>query len=217
MRRDVIEVRLPKVVLKRIDELSGGVHEGRSAIIKELVRIGLAHVRREQAAERHIGGQMTLSEAARQARLTVSAMKQYLLSRVENPVLQLKGWNAIRHASDDSALPALQEAATASDVHRRGRIEWRNGEPLYVFEVTYNRYHSDPTYPKDPKTFGERIRKARMDKMWMVKELARRLGVTPDTVINWELHNRKPMPQQAKRLRAVLGVEVESGQSSLRP
>lgn len=217
MRQKVIELKLSKAVLKRIDELSGGVPEDRGAMIKELVRIGLAHVRREQAAEQHVSGQITLSAAARQARLTAGAMKQYLLSRADNLVLQLKGWDAIQRASDDSALPAVQDATTASDEHRRGRIEWHNGEPLYVFEITYNRYHFDPTYPKDPKTFGERIRKARMDKMWMVKQLARRLGVTPDTVINWDLHNRKPMPQQAKRLRAVLGVEVESGQSSLRP
>lgn len=164
------------------------------------------HARRELAAERHVSGQLTLPEAARQARLTVGAMRQYLLSRAENPVLQLKGWSAIQRPSDDAA----------SDGHQPGRIEWHNGEPLYVFEITYNRYHCDPTYPTDPKTFGERIRKARMDKMWMVKELARRLGVTPETVVNWELHNRKPMPKQAKRLRAVLGVEVESAESSQR-
>lgn len=208
MRQNIVEMELPKVVLKRIDELSGGVPEDRSAVIKELVRIGLAHVRREQVAEKHVGGQMTLSEAARQARLTVGAMRQYLLSRAENPALQLKGWNPIQRTSDDAA----------SDEPRHGRIEWHNGEPLYVFEITYNRYHFDPTYPKDPKTLGERIRKTRMDKMWMVKELARRLGVTPETVVNWELYNRKPMPRQAKRLRAVLGVDVEpteSGQSNL--
>lgn len=213
MRQNAIEIRLSKAVLARIDELSDSAHQDRNTIIRELVRIGLAHVRREQAVEKHVSSQVTLSEAAHQARLTVGEMKQYLISRVENPVLQLKGWHAIQHASDDSTPPVAQEAA-ASNEHRRSRIEWHNGVPLYVFEVTYNRYHCDPTYPKDPKTLGERIRKARMDKAWMVKQLAQRLGVTPDTVINWEKRNLKPMPKQVKRLRAALGVAIEPTDSS---
>ena len=50
----------------------------------------------------------------------------------------------------------------------------------------------DPGYPKEPKTLGERIRKARMDKGLMIKGLAEQLGVTDDTVINWEIRGMKP-------------------------
>lgn len=203
MKPTVIETRLSKAARARIDTLSASAHTNRNAIIEELIRIGLAHVRREQAAEKHVGGQMTLSEAARQARLTVGAMKQYLLSRAENPALQLKGWHAIQHASDDST----------ADEQSRYRLEWRNGVPLLAFEFTYNRYQFKPGYPKEPKTLGERIRKARMDKAWMVKELAERLGVTPATVINWEKYDRTPMPEQMKRLQAVLGVNIETAES----
>jgi len=158
---------------------------------------------------------MTLSEAARQARLTVGAMKQYLRSRADNPVLQLAGWIVSPPTTDELGSPETSdhEAANVSGEQSRGRIEWRNGQPRYVFEITYNRYHFDPTYPKHPKTLGERIRKARMDKSWMVKELAERLGVTLATVISWEKYDRTPMPEQMERLRAVLGVAIEPAES----
>jgi len=38
-----------------------------------------------------------------------------------------------------------------------------------------------------PRTFGEHLRKARMDAGLMIKQQACMLGVTPDKVINWEL------------------------------
>ena len=60
----------------------------------------------------------------------------------------------------------------------------------------------DPDYPKEPKTLGERIRKARMDKGLMIKGLAEQLGVTDDTVINWEIRGMKP---QGKSMGRVMG------------
>ena len=42
-------------------------------------------------------------------------------------------------------------------------------------------------YPVNPRNFGERLRKARMDAGMQTRELAGLLGVTPDTAINWEL------------------------------
>jgi hypothetical protein len=42
-------------------------------------------------------------------------------------------------------------------------------------------------YPVNPRNFGERPRKARMDAGMQTKEFAGLPGVTPDTVINWEL------------------------------
>ena len=59
----------------------------------------------------------------------------------------------------------------------------------------------DPDYPKEPKTLGERIRKARMDKGLMIKELAKQLGVTEDTVINWEIRDMKPHGKSMERVR----------------
>jgi len=51
---------------------------------------------------------------------------------------------------------------------------------------------SDPTYPAKPKTFGQKLRKKRMDLGLQIKELAQFLGVTANTIINWELRDVKP-------------------------
>lgn len=62
----------------------------------------------------------------------------------------------------------------------------------------------DPDYPKAPKTLGERIRKARMDKGLMIKGLAEQLGVTDDTVINWEIRDIGPVGRNLERVKAFL-------------
>jgi DNA-binding transcriptional regulator YiaG len=53
-------------------------------------------------------------------------------------------------------------------------------------------------YPASPKTLGERIRKARMDAGLQIKELAGMLGVTEDTVINWEIRGMKPLRREVR-------------------
>ena len=94
----------------------------------------------------------------------------------------------------------------------------RNEDPalVYTFEIEIDLVKLDPKYPKDPKTLGERVRKARMDRHLMVKELAERVGVVPETVINWEKRNLKPMRRSLERLRAMLGLEVEATSSGRR-
>ncbi len=47
-------------------------------------------------------------------------------------------------------------------------------------------------YPVDPKTFGERLGKAKMDSGLLIKDMADLVGVTEDTVINWEIRGRRP-------------------------
>ena len=44
----------------------------------------------------------------------------------------------------------------------------------------------DPTYPRDPKTLAQYIRKYRKDKGLTGCELAERLGVAKFTVVKWE-------------------------------
>jgi DNA-binding XRE family transcriptional regulator len=53
-------------------------------------------------------------------------------------------------------------------------------------------------YPVNPGNFGERLRKARMDAGMQTKELAGLLGVTPDTVINWEIRGLRPMRKKVQ-------------------
>jgi len=63
---------------------------------------------------------------------------------------------------------------------------------LYAFTVAINRLEYDPAYPKVPQTFGQLIRKTRMDRGIMIKDLAALLGTDENTIINWELRGTKP-------------------------
>jgi DNA-binding XRE family transcriptional regulator len=47
-------------------------------------------------------------------------------------------------------------------------------------------------YPEQPKNFGERIRKYRIDNGLQIKQLAKLVGVTADSITNWELRNVEP-------------------------
>lgn len=72
---------------------------------------------------------------------------------------------------------------------------------VYTLSIEINLLEFNPKYPKNPKTLGEKIRKARMDKRLEIKELAAIIGVAPDTVINWEIRGVKPRKKVYKRLR----------------
>jgi len=61
-------------------------------------------------------------------------------------------------------------------------------------------------YPKEPKTLGERIRRARMDKNMLIRELAELIGVTPDTVINWEKRGMKPSGKYLQAIESFIEV-----------
>ena len=64
----------------------------------------------------------------------------------------------------------------------------------------------NPAYPKEPKTLGERLRKARMDKNMLIRELSQLIGVTEDTVINWELRGKRPHKTSLSRINSFLEV-----------
>jgi DNA-binding XRE family transcriptional regulator len=67
--------------------------------------------------------------------------------------------------------------------------------PFYQFPIIVPRQVFDKTYPVNPQNLGQKLKKARMDSGMQIKELAGILGVTPDTVINWELRWMKPNAQ----------------------
>ena len=58
--------------------------------------------------------------------------------------------------------------------------------------------------PQNPKNLGEKIRKARMDKGLLIRELASQIGVTEDTVINWEFRGRKPVGRNLEKVEEFL-------------
>lgn len=81
MKQSAIGIRLPREALSRIEKLSREEHEDRSTIIRKLVILGYADFVKERAAEKYVGGKVTLSEAAHQAGLTLWEMEQYLVER----------------------------------------------------------------------------------------------------------------------------------------
>ena len=52
--------------------------------------------------------------------------------------------------------------------------------------------HHESGLPRKAQTFGEHLRKARMDAGLRIKELAAIVGATEDSVINWELRGVRP-------------------------
>ena len=55
-------------------------------------------------------------------------------------------------------------------------------------------------YPKEPLTFGDKIRKKRIDLGLQIAELSNKINVSEDSIINWEKRNIKPQPKNLKKL-----------------
>ncbi len=81
MKHAAIGVRLSKDVLSRIEKLSRETHEDRSTMIRKLVMLGYGDFVKERAAEKYRRGVITLSEAARQANLTLWEMEHHLVEQ----------------------------------------------------------------------------------------------------------------------------------------
>jgi len=81
MKQNAIGIRLPKELLSQIEKLSKEEHEDRSTIIRKLVILGYLDWAKEKAAEKYRSGKTTLSEAARQAGLTLWEMEHYLIEQ----------------------------------------------------------------------------------------------------------------------------------------
>ena len=71
----------------------------------------------------------------------------------------------------------------------------------YLVSRKFSKNHFIKSYPINPSDFGERLRKARMDAGLQIKDLARMLGVTEETVINWELRGMKPRGRKFEEVR----------------
>lgn len=81
------------------------------------------------------------------------------------------------------------------------------GRLIYTFEIEINLLDFNPKYPKNPKNFGERIRKKRMDLGLTMKKLAQKTGVTETTVYNWEVRNIMPYRRMVEKLKVILDLK----------
>ena len=84
------------------------------------------------------------------------------------------------------------------------------GRLIYTLEIEINLLDFNPRYPKNPKNFGERLRKKRMDMRLTMKEVASSIGVTEATVSNWERRNIKPYGKSREKLKELFNLEEET-------
>jgi transcriptional regulator with XRE-family HTH domain len=70
-------------------------------------------------------------------------------------------------------------------------------------------------YPEHPRSFGERLRRARLDRGLRVVDVARELGVNEWTVINWEQGRTEPRLACRPAVIAFLGVDPWPAETTL--
>ncbi len=76
-----IGIRLPREILKKIEEIGKQQMEDRSTIIRKLVIAGYLQLTKEKAAQAYIQGKITITEAAKRANLTVWEFEKYLIEQ----------------------------------------------------------------------------------------------------------------------------------------
>lgn len=81
-------------------------------------------------------------------------------------------------------------------------------KPLYIFKFTLPAMLFKQNYPTHIDNLGSLIRKARMDKGYMVKELADLIKVNEGSVINWEIHQRTPSRKNMIKLKKSLNLDL---------
>jgi len=76
-----IGIRLPDEILREIDKVSKREIEDRSTVIRRLILLGYSTFRKQKAAEEYTKGIITLSEAAKQADITLWEMEKFLVEQ----------------------------------------------------------------------------------------------------------------------------------------
>ena len=65
------------------------------------------------------------------------------------------------------------------------------------------------TYKESPQTFGEALRKARVDADMLAKELGEALGCHRTSVLNWETGAYLPSEENLERIQKILNLPQE--------
>ncbi|KAA3630601.1 MAG: XRE family transcriptional regulator [Bacteroidetes bacterium] len=62
----------------------------------------------------------------------------------------------------------------------------------------------NPAYPEELNTLGDHLRKVRLDRNLSQPDVAKLLGVTTDTVTNWELNRNQPRAKFVNKIISFL-------------
>ncbi len=71
------------------------------------------------------------------------------------------------------------------------------------------------TIPKHPNPWARQIRKRRRELGLLQREVGKRMGVSAETVANWEKGRTKPIPSEFKLVTAFLGYDPTPPSTSL--
>jgi len=83
-------------------------------------------------------------------------------------------------------------------------IDSNQPEPIPRKQMWELCFSENPAYPSHPKTFGEKLRAARMQKFMTISQAAQELGVNECTVARWESKGTSPSQDMLERVQAFL-------------
>ncbi len=72
-----------------------------------------------------------------------------------------------------------------------------------------------PLYPEELTTWGDHIRKRRLDLGLLQKEVAKIIGVSASTITNWEVHRTEPAFWHLPKIITFLGYAPETEAKTL--
>lgn len=78
---EVVAFRMEPELLKKINELGKEEVLDRSTVIRKLLHVGYAEIRKERSAKLYMEGKITFTEAAHRAGLTLWDMEHYLVDK----------------------------------------------------------------------------------------------------------------------------------------
>ena len=78
------------------------------------------------------------------------------------------------------------------------------GELLYLFSQQISPLSFSYHYPTETRTFGEKLRKTRVNAGLTAKQLAEIIEVTESTVYNWEVRGVQPSGDNLERLKEII-------------
>ena len=70
---------------------------------------------------------------------------------------------------------------------------------------------ANPDYPSNPKTFGQKLRKWRLDNNLTIKALSKIIKADEMSIINWEKRNRIPLYKYVRKIKELTGIEITEG------
>ena len=85
-------------------------------------------------------------------------------------------------------------------------MEKRRKSVTHLFSRSYKIQYSvpksvfSPDYPFHPRTYGERLRKTRMDLGLQIREVAQATGINESSIIDWEKGHTRPRKDLLGRL-----------------